>query len=44
MSVLIFYIVILLAFAGFLAGSESALSTISRVMVESLEKKSGGNG
>ena len=42
MSVLIFYIVILLAFAGFLAGSESALSTISRVMVESLEKKSGG--
>ena len=42
MGFLIFYIVILLAFAGFLAGSESALSAISRVMVESLESKSGG--
>ncbi|MCX6427461.1 MAG: hemolysin family protein [Actinomycetes bacterium] len=35
-------IIILLAFAGFLAGSESALSSISRVMVEQLESKPGG--
>lgn len=35
-------IIILLTFAGFLAGSESALSSISRVSVEQLESKPGG--
>lgn len=35
-------IVLLLAFAGFLAGSESALTTISRVKIEELERLSGG--
>jgi len=38
----ILIIVALLVFAGFLAGSESALSTISRVMVDELENKRGG--
>lgn len=35
-------IVLLLAFAGFLAGSETALTTISRVKIEELERLSGG--
>lgn len=35
-------IVFLLAFAGFLAGSETALTTISRVKIEELERLSGG--
>jgi len=38
----IFSIVSLLAFAGFLAGSEAALSSISRVIVEELESRRGG--
>ncbi len=35
-------IIVLLAIAGFLAGSESALTSISRVMVEELEGHRGG--
>ncbi len=35
-------IVLLLAFAGFLAGTESALASISRVVIEELESKRGG--
>ena len=41
-SLLVLYIVLLLAFAGFLAGSEAALSSISRVKIEELERLSGG--
>lgn len=39
---LILFIVALLAFAGFLAGSESALTSISRVLVEELASRPGG--
>lgn len=39
---LILCIVALLAFAGFLAGSESALTSISRVLVEELASRPGG--
>ena len=35
-------IILLLAFAGFLAASESALTSISRIVVEELEGKRGG--
>ncbi len=35
-------IITLLAFAGFLAGSEAALSSISRVIVDQLESRPGG--
>lgn len=35
-------IITLLAFAGFLAGSEAALSSISRVIVDELESRPGG--
>ncbi len=35
-------IIVLLAFAGFLAASESALTSISRIVVEELEGKRGG--
>ena len=35
-------IVLLLAFAGFLAGSESALTSISRIVIDELESKRGG--
>ena len=35
-------IISLLAFAGFLAGTESALASISRVVIEELERKRGG--
>lgn len=35
-------IVLLLAFAGFLAGTESALASISRVVIEELESERGG--
>ena len=35
-------IIALLAFAGFLAGTESALASISRVVIEELERKRGG--
>jgi len=35
-------IIALLAFAGFLAGTESALASISRVVIEKLESKRGG--
>ena len=35
-------IIALLAFAGFLAASESALTSISRIVVEELEGKRGG--
>ena len=35
-------IVLLLAFAGFLAATESALTSISRVLIEELESKRGG--
>ena len=35
-------IIALLAFAGFLAGTESALASISRVVIENLESKRGG--
>ena len=38
----IFSIIALLAFAGFLAASESALTSISRIVVEELESKRGG--
>lgn len=38
----IFSIIVLLAFAGFLAASESALTSISRIVVEELEGKRGG--
>ncbi len=38
----IFSIIALLAFAGFLAASESALTSISRIVVEELEGKRGG--
>jgi CBS domain containing-hemolysin-like protein len=41
-GLLVLIIVLLLAFAGFLAGSEAALSSISRVMVEELENRKGG--
>ena len=41
-ELLIVCIIALLAFAGFLAGSESALTSISRVMVEELEQRRGG--
>ena len=41
MSVLVISVVVaLLLFAGFLAGSESAINSISRVFVEELESKS----
>ncbi len=36
-------IIILIAFAGFLAASESALTSISRVLIEELESKRGGH-
>jgi len=36
-------IVALIAFAGFLAASESALTSISRVLIEELESKRGGH-
>ena len=36
----IFIVIALLLFAGFLAGSESAINSISRVFVEELEEKS----
>jgi CBS domain containing-hemolysin-like protein len=42
-SLFLISIVLLLAFAGFLAGSESALTTISRVKIEELERLSGGS-
>jgi len=42
-GLLILYIVLLLAFAGFLAGSESALTSISRVLVEELASRRGGD-
>ncbi|MFZ2227140.1 MAG: hemolysin family protein [Candidatus Nanopelagicaceae bacterium] len=42
-SLFLIAIVLLLAFAGFLAGSESALTTISRVKIEELERLSGGS-
>ena len=35
-------IIALLAFAGFLAGSESALTSISRIVIDELETKRGG--
>ena len=35
-------IIALLAFAGFLAGSESALTSISRILIDELETKRGG--
>ena len=37
----IFSIVVLLVFAGFLAASESALTSISRVVIDELEGKRG---
>ena len=36
-------IVALIAFAGFLAASESALTSISRVLIEEIETKRGGH-
>jgi CBS domain containing-hemolysin-like protein len=36
-------IVALIAFAGFLAASESALTSISRILIEELESKRGGH-
>ncbi|MSY81573.1 MAG: DUF21 domain-containing protein, partial [Actinobacteria bacterium] len=36
-------IIVLIAFAGFLAASESALTSISRVLIEELESKRGGH-
>jgi CBS domain containing-hemolysin-like protein len=42
-ALLIFFIIALLAFAGFLAGSESALTSISRVLVEELANRPGGD-
>ncbi len=41
-ALFILFIILLLAFAGFLAGSEAALTSISRVMVEQLENRKGG--
>ncbi len=41
-SIGIIAIIFLLAFAGFLAASESALTSISRILVEELEGKRGG--
>lgn len=41
--VLILAIIALLAFAGFLAGSEAALTSISRVIVDELESRPGGS-
>ena len=41
-SIAIVSIIALLAFAGFLAASESALTSISRIVVEELEGKRGG--
>jgi CBS domain containing-hemolysin-like protein len=35
-------IILLLSFAGFLAATESALTSISRVLIEQLESKRGG--
>ena len=35
-------IILLLSFAGFLAATESALTSISRVLIEALESKRGG--
>jgi len=35
-------IILLLSFAGFLAATESALTSISRVLIEELESKRGG--
>ena len=36
-------IIALIAFAGFLAASESALTSISRILIEELESKRGGH-
>ena len=36
-------IIALIAFAGFLAATESALTSISRVLIEALESKRGGS-
>ena len=36
-------IIVLIAFAGFLAASESALTSISRILIEELESKRGGH-
>ena len=36
-------IIALIGFAGFLAASESALTSISRVLIEELESKRGGH-
>ena len=36
-------IILLIGFAGFLAASESALTSISRVLIEELESKRGGH-
>ncbi|TRZ84049.1 MAG: DUF21 domain-containing protein, partial [Streptomycetaceae bacterium] len=41
-GLLVLIIVLLLAFAGFLAGSEAALTSISRVMIDELENRKGG--
>ena len=41
-GLLVLIIVALLAFAGFLAGSEAALTSISRVMIDELENRKGG--
>jgi CBS domain containing-hemolysin-like protein len=41
--VLILTIIALLAFAGFLAGSEAALTSISRIKIEELESRPGGD-
>ena len=42
-GLLVLYIIVLLSFAGFLAGSESALTTISRVLVEEISGRRGGD-
>jgi CBS domain containing-hemolysin-like protein len=36
-------IIALIAFAGFLAASESALTSISRIVIEEIESKRGGH-
>ena len=41
-TIAVISIIALLAFAGFLAASESALTSISRIVVEELESKRGG--
>lgn len=41
-SILILAIIVLLAFAGFLAGSEASLTSISRIKIEELESRRGG--